>query len=280
MLEWIIILIIFALLQKKIRFYFVTKKEKKHHHPVMRGAEPYLIKKGKIGVLLLHGLTSSPQELKFLANYLISKNFTVYVPLIKGHGTSVVNLARTKKEDWENSALKAFDKLSKSTNKVYVIGSSMGGNLAFRIAAKRKVAGIISMGTPMFFKKQLSYKIIFNVLRIFKNFVKKKYPTKRIKKIIKKKVHYTEFPLNCVSNLTKLIKISEKDLPKITAPALIMQSSTDHILPKENAQWICEHIGSAQKRIFMVPDSYHVFCIDKNRNIAFKEIYNFIKTTS
>ena len=280
MLEWIIILIIFALLHKKIRFYFVIKKEKKHHHPIMKGAEPIFVKKGRIGVLLLHGLTSTPQELKYLANYLISKNFSVYVPLLKGHGTSVVNLARTKKEDWENSALKAFDKLSKSTNKVYVIGSSMGGNLAFRIAAKRKVAGIISMGTPMFFKKQLSYKIIFNVLRIFKNFVKKKYPTKRIKKIIKKKVHYTEFPLNCVSNLTKLIKISEKDLPKIKAPALVMQSSTDHILPKENAQWICEHIGSAQKRIFMVPDSYHVFCIDKNRNIAFKEIYNFIKTTS
>ncbi len=279
MLKLLIILIIFALLQKKVRFYFVTKKHKTTY-PLMKGAEPYFIKKGKTGVLLIHGLTSTPQELKFLSNYLVSKNFSVYAPLIKGHGTNVIDLARTKEEDWENSALRAFNKLSKSTNKVYVIGSSMGGNLAFIIATKRKVKGIVVMGTAMFFKRQLFNKILFKFIKLFKNFVRKKYPDEKIRKLIKKKTQYMEFPLNCISGLIKLIRISEKDLPNITSPSLIMQSSTDHILPKENAQWIYKHIGSAKKRIFMVPDSYHVFCIDKNRNIAFKEIYKFIKETS
>ncbi|TKJ17140.1 hypothetical protein CEE44_01225 [Candidatus Woesearchaeota archaeon B3_Woes] len=279
MLKLIIIVIIFALLQKKIRFYFVTKKHKKTY-PIMKGAEPYFIKKGKTGVLLLHGLTSTPQELRFLAKYLASKNFSVYAPLIKGHGTNVIDLARTKEKDWENSALKGFDKLSKSTNRVYVIGSSMGGNLSFRIATKRNVEGIVVMGTAMFFKRQLFNKILFKFIKLFKNFVRKEYPDEKIKKLVKKKTQYMEFPLNCISDLIKLIRISEKDLPKITAPSLIMQSSTDHILPKENAQWIYKHIGSVKKRIFMVPNSYHVFCIDKNRNIAFKEIYRFIKETS
>jgi len=274
--ETIIILIIFAYIHKKIRFYFVLKKVKKYN-PIMKGADPYLfIKSKKIGVLLLHGFTSTPSEVRNLADYLVKKNITVYAPLLKGHGTIVQDLARTKYQDWEKSALDGYNKLSKIVDKIYIAGSSVGGNLAFRIAAKKKVAGIIPMGTPMFFRRERYHKFLLYTNLIFRNFIKKSYKENE-KEALKNKVQYLYFPLNCMLDIIKITRLSEKSLPNITAPALIMQSETDRILPIENVNIIYNKLGSKKKKICLVPDSYHVFCIDKNRDGAFKKIYEFIE---
>jgi carboxylesterase len=274
--ESILMLAIVAYIHKKIRFYFVLKKAKNKKYVIKEGAEPYLIKKGKIGVLFIHGFTSSPQEGKGLANYLASKDITVYAPLLKGHGTKVEDLARTRKEDWEESALQAFDKLASLVDKIYIAGSSVGGNLALRISTKRKVNGIISMGTPMFFRREKYARIAIPLNLIFRSFIKKKFDEKE-KEIIKHKIHYDSFPLNCLPSGIKLVKLSGKDLPKITAPILIMQSKTDKVLAIENIDFIYNKISSKIKKKVIIPDSYHVFLIDKYKEDAFKEIYSFIK---
>jgi len=51
---------------------------------------PVLIKgkSRKIGVLLCHGYMAAPLEVKQLALYLGSLGFWVYIPRLKGHGTS------------------------------------------------------------------------------------------------------------------------------------------------------------------------------------------------
>ena len=97
------------------------------------------------------------------------------------------------------------------------------------------------------------------------------------KEIIKHKIHYDSFPLNCLPSGIKLVKLSGKDLPKITAPILIMQSKTDKVLAIENIDFIYNKISSKIKKKVIIPDSYHVFLIDKYKEDAFKEIYSFIK---
>jgi carboxylesterase len=80
--------------------------------------------------------------------------------------------------------------------------------------------------------------------------------------------------------MSRFMRRSVKDLPEISVPALIMQSETDMLLNEQNAYSIYNKLGSKDKRIFFVPDSYHVFCLDKNKKIAFKEIFKFINETS
>ncbi|MBN2112305.1 alpha/beta fold hydrolase, partial [Candidatus Woesearchaeota archaeon] len=280
-LEAVLAIIILAYLHKKIRFYLVVRGARKPRE-IMKGAKPYFIRKSKkVGALLLHGFTSTPQELRLLAGYLAGKGITVYAPLIAGHGTDVIDLARTKERDWERSAMKSFRKLAREVKHVYVIGSSLGGNLALRIAKRRKwrTRGVVTMGTPMFFRKDTTFKLALPLASCFMNFVKKRYSNERAREIVRSKLQYNELPLNCLNDVVKLMKKSRKDLPRIRAPALVMQSETDELLNKANAEFIYEKLKSKNKSLHFVPDSYHVFCMDRNREPAFRKIHNFIKRT-
>ncbi len=71
-----------------------------------QGNEPFIMgnENDKAGILLLHGFTASPWEVKELAEYLNKDNITVYGTLLAGHGTSPRDLKKTKWEDWYKSS--------------------------------------------------------------------------------------------------------------------------------------------------------------------------------
>ncbi len=60
----------------------------------------FLKSRSKTGVLLIHGFTGSPEEMRPLGDYLKKKRLTVYCPVLPGHCTSVRNL---EKVSWINS---------------------------------------------------------------------------------------------------------------------------------------------------------------------------------
>ena len=273
LLETFFIGVIVAYLHKRVKFYFI--KAKKWDNKIIKGAEPFFIdKKSDTGVLLLHGFTSTPQEVKGLGDYLAKKGYTINAPLLSGHGTHIFDLATTTRAEWEKSATNALKKLK--TKKVYIIGSSIGGNIALKLASEKKIRGIVLMGTPMFFKKELSKKLMVKGLGIFKNFVKKKHDA-RAKKAIKEKIHYMHVPIKALTEVAKIMKESEKLLPETKTPTLVMQSSTDQILSNANAELIYQRLGSKIKEKIFLPDSYHVFCLDKHKEMAFEKINEFIK---
>jgi len=67
---------------------------------VLQGAEPFYVENGKVGVLISHGYTGSPQSMRYLAEGLAQAGFTVALPRLKGHGTTSVDMATTTASDW------------------------------------------------------------------------------------------------------------------------------------------------------------------------------------
>ncbi len=63
--------------------------------------------KGRPGILLIHNYLACPKEMAPLADFLSSLGYTVFVPRLKGHGTTPENLARTNYKDWINSVEEA-----------------------------------------------------------------------------------------------------------------------------------------------------------------------------
>ena len=59
---------------------------------VKPGSEGFVAGNGSIGLILTHGLSSTPCEVKGLADYLAARNITVYVVRLAGHGTSIEDL--------------------------------------------------------------------------------------------------------------------------------------------------------------------------------------------
>jgi len=283
MIELYIAIVFLLLVLRKIRLIWNRKKLYRKLKPfkINEGAKPFFYRKSKICCLLLHGYTSTPQEFNLLAEYLVKKNISVYAPLIKGHGTDPIDLANTNYKDWMKSAEDALIKVEKEYDNIFIIGNSLGGNLAFLLKNDKKIKGIISLGTPIFFRFGLTIRLFFPFMYLFKDF-QKKYYTEEIKKVIEdnKKVHYDYYPLNTIFSVLKVMKMTKRILFKIDKPVLIMQSSKDITLSNSNALYLFNNIRSNKKKLVFIPDSYHVFIIDKYKKMAFDEIYDFIKSNS
>ena len=92
--------------------------------------KPYLLQAGPVGVLLIHGFTASPTELRPVGTHLHEQGFTVSGARLAGHGTDLGDLRATRWGDWIESAQSALEQLTTLCERVYVVGLSMGGVIA------------------------------------------------------------------------------------------------------------------------------------------------------
>lgn len=85
-------------------------------------------------LLLLHGSGDTPQSLRYLGERLNAAGYTVHAPLLPGHGRSPRAFASATAEDYYEVSRRAFDELRARHAWVGVVGLSMGGALAARLA--------------------------------------------------------------------------------------------------------------------------------------------------
>jgi pimeloyl-ACP methyl ester carboxylesterase len=117
--------------------------------PIIPGAEPWSSPGGSHGVLVLHGFTGNPQSMRPLAEALAKAGFTIDLPLLPGHGTSVEDLLPTRWEDWSQAAEDAFAGLAARCDKVAVAGLSVGGALTCWLAERHPEIAGIALVNPM-----------------------------------------------------------------------------------------------------------------------------------
>jgi len=245
---------------------------------ILRGGEPFFLKgKSKTGILLIHGWSSTPQELRSTADYLNSLGYSVYAPLLRGHGTEPRDLIGLKWQDWLEDVYNAYDYFSQYVDEIVVGGMSTGSLLALNLSLKRQVQGIIAMGTPIFVK--LRWRILIRVLAwIFRNrktLVKKIY-RRGDWEVARKKIHYIAFPPRSMWEVFRSISATKKIIPQTKAPILVMQSESDKIILPKSAEYVHAHVNSKVKELVFFADSYHVFTVDKHADKAHKIMGEFI----
>ena len=108
--------------------------------------------KPKGAILLFHGLTGSPFELKKYGQFLFNNGYDVYAQCLPGHGDNFEEICTIKYEDWLNFAYSAFQTIKAEYDNVYVSGLCLGAILAIAVAIKfqGQLAGIISLSTTLF----------------------------------------------------------------------------------------------------------------------------------
>ena len=85
--------------------------------PLMPGEEPFFHPGGSTAVLLCHGFTGNPQSLRPLAEALAVAGYTVDLPLLPGHGTSVEDMISTRWENWSAAAEVAYQDSPRQTER-------------------------------------------------------------------------------------------------------------------------------------------------------------------
>lgn len=249
---------------------------------VMAGAEPiFLPKNSKVGILLLHGFTGTPYQFREFSAFLNSKGVSVSAPLLAGHGTSPADMIKTSPEDWKNSVEKAYLELKKISPKIFIVGNSFGGNLAFWLAKKfnNEVAGIISLGTPIVLKWQKIIKIRYYLYGWMKTYYRK---PQRIYKTdytdMEDEITYSLIPMkNFIEFLNFIKRETLPILPKITVPSFVIHSRKDSVVNPKSALYIYEHLGSSYKKIHWFGEYHNLIIDDKKRTELFEKIWEFIK---
>ena len=239
----------------------------------------YFPRNSEVGVLLLHSYTSTPYEFYDLAKYLADKGLTVLAPTIAGHGTTPEDLAKTTIEDWQQSAEDAYLFLKQKAKKIFVVGSSFGGNLAFHLANKfhNPLAGVVSMGTPIKVRWEKFFKFSLATYGWLKKNQKKRRVDYKLMYFDQEQVAYPVMPVESLRRMFTFIKkITVPSLKDIKAPTLIIQSSADRIVNPISAQYIHEHLGSVDKRVLWVNGNHHTLAVDEKRGLIYKAIYRFI----
>lgn len=239
----------------------------------------YFPRSSDVGVLLLHSYTSTPYEFVDLSRYLADRGITVYAPTIAGHGTVVEDLENTTIEEWQESAEEAYLYLKQKTKKVFVVGSSFGGNLAFHLATKftNPVAGVVSMGTPINVHWQKFFKLSLYTYGLLKKNQKKHRSHYNLMYINQEQVVYPVMPTKSLRRFFYLIqKITIPSLESIKVPTLIIQSNADRIVNPNSALYLHEHLGSLDKRILWVNGNNHALAADEKKGLIFKAIFRFI----
>src|SRR3989344_6170124 len=268
-LSWVIIIIILVFLAKTVNEIGVDyiENQKDRINGVMIEAEPVLAENGDIGVLMIHGFSSSPKDFKELAEFLTKKNITVSIPLLPGHGTHPKDLKEIVYEDWKDHISLSLSKLD--TKKKFILGFSMGGALALDSASKNNLDGIISINSAIFIQNK--YLPFIPFITFVETYTSKK-PEDIVYFSNEKRVVYDSVPLTSILELKKLI--DSLSINKITEPILILQSDNDEVISPESAFYIYNTIQSKDKKLIILNNSTHSRL--NNQEKAFEEIYQFI----
>ena len=243
--------------------------------PILPGAEPFSHDGSDVGVLLVHGFTSTPQSLRTWAERLAEAGYTVRLPRLPGHGTTWQEMNRTEWQDWYAAAEVAFRDLHQRCAKVVVAGLSMGAVLATRLAQEHgpRVAGLVLVN-PAYTLDDVRLK----ALPVLKHAVAS-FPgiASDVKKAGVTELAYTRTPLKALHSLTRLQGLVVRDLPEVTQPVLLIRSTVDHVLPGTNGPLLLSRVSSSDVTEVVLEDSYHVATLDNDAPRVMDESLAFIE---
>ncbi|HEX7128886.1 MAG TPA: alpha/beta fold hydrolase [Rhodanobacteraceae bacterium] len=247
----------------------------------------FLLRGGRSGVLLIHGLTGTPAEMRFVGKGLHRAGYTVYGMQLAGHCGSEADLLKTGWRDWRASVQAAADKLMQDVDHLFVAGLSMGAVLALQLAMDRPqdVAGLGLYGSTFFYDgwtipkmARLSFMLplvcglgLFKERRFMESFpygIKDERVRSRIAGAMfdgqSEMAGLPGNPWPSLAEFHKLVWNVRPRLHKVRAPCLIMHSADDDIASVRNAQLI-ERRVSAPTETVLLTDSYHMITVDGQR---------------
>jgi carboxylesterase len=229
-----------------------------------------------IGVLLVHGLNGSTSDMAELqailqAHGIISKNM-----LLPGHGRTVRDMFSVGWEDWAQAVRDELNLLKEQCDVVFLVGHSLGGALSLHVAAHEEIAGIVSMCAPLhlhpWLKPAVSVaKYLIPLVPTLREDVRDPEARHRYTRDV-----YRWTPLQPVESMIRYLPQLRAELPRVTAPSLIINSLHDHVVPARDGREIYRLIGSREKHLVTLHRSYHVIMKDHDRKEVFDKTLAFI----
>ena len=237
---------------------------------------PFRFGQGTTGVLLIHGWSGSPAEMRGLGQYLAAQGLVAHGVRLPGHGTQPDALHGVRWQHWAAACGQELALLRRQCDRVFVAGLSMGALLAIYLGATARppVAGVIAMGAPIYFRDWR-----MRALPVLKRLLPwhTKGPSDMVDRVALTRLwHYPRLPTESIHQMSLLSREARRLLPRLEVPLLVMQGRHDRAIDPGCGDHLATHAGSAVKRLVYWDRSGHVITEDTDRDAVWAEVAAFI----
>lgn len=225
----------------------------------------------KVGIFMIHDLTGSPDNLVAIGEIFAEAGYSVKIPCLLGHYENENLLQNKTIDEIYHQLYDEFNTFNDQLEYIILFGFATGGAFAQQIASNNEISGIILLNS-LFAPPQKLVAAAMNSSEIT-------LPTGTIDiKNDRAKVKVFEsIPVSLIKELSEVSSRLFQDAKNIHAPVLILQSIDDHVYAPKDADKMLTKIGSREKHLVMLYDSYHYAPVDYDQERIANQSLFFIK---
>lgn len=226
----------------------------------------------KVAVLLVHGFSATPWEMRPLAENLTGRGFACLAVRLPGHGTTPEDLAGRRWEEWRGAVVRGFDLLAGRFPRVYGAGLSTGSLLLLALARQRQPTGLVLLSPYLLLHHRLAPHAGW--LRYLKPYQHRPLSGEEASH------YYARRPLAGVHQINRLVRALSPRLPEIKVPVLAIHGEGDQTINIDSGRLLVEQLGSTIKVYERLgPEAPHVLTSAENpqREVVFDLIGKFLE---
>ncbi len=216
-----------------------------------------------------------------MGEYLNEQGLTSLGIRLHGHATDPKDMLRSRWTDWTACVEDGYHLLRGVTDRIFIVGLSMGGVLALLMSTRLDVAGVVGLSTPY----RLPREYPLWLLRLYSKFVRYNPKSNEFpgsswfdKDAFREHVSYQKNPIYSVAELKLLINETRAALTEIRTPVLLIHSKDDpYVLPGSMEKLYAGLANATDKTKLYIAGSGHVVTRDAARQQVFESTLEFIK---
>lgn len=264
-----------------------------------RTANEFLFRGGRSGVLLIHGLTGTPSEMRQVGRGLHKAGYSVYGMQLAGHCGSEADLLATGWQDWYASVGEAAERFGAGLDRLFVGGLSMGALLALKLAADRprQVAGLALYGTTLRYDgwavpriSRLSFLLPLvtalglgrrrRTMEAFPYGIRDERIRARIAGAMlsgdSAAAGLAGNPWPSLAQFQRLSWRVRRQLHQVRAPSLLVHAREDDIASLRNAREVADRVHGPSE-LLVLEHSYHMVTVDAERDLVARRSADFFR---
>ncbi|WP_429884347.1 alpha/beta hydrolase [Geoalkalibacter halelectricus] len=220
---------------------------------------PFVLGSGaaRRAVLLVHGFSGSPWEMRPLGTYLAGRGFLVYGLRLPGHGTSPEDLAGRTMEEWLEVVRDGLARLRATGYRVAGVGQSTGALLLLMAALETTPAALVLLSPFLQVRHRLAPAA--GLLRYVRSYQHTAVTPQNLP------FYYARRPVEGMHQINRLTRRLRPRLPQLQSPTLVVSAQGDQTVLVPSAMKLFQLLGSPHKEYHLFgPEAPHVLTTPDN----------------
>lgn len=233
----------------------------------------------RAGVVVVHGFSGSPFEMRAIGEHLCRAGFAVEGPRLAGHDSDSRALQSTGWSDWVESVERVLVKMLDQHKHVFVCGQSLGGLITLELGRRYpQVRALASLAAPVFLTpfSERAVRVLSDNRLLRRIIIPRLAGSDCADREMQQKNGEALGPLGLpIAAVGSLIDFMDYLVPRfgeIKAPTLLMHALQDHVAPYACMAKIAAGLRNAATTTITLERSYHLISIDVERQRVFDAV--------